>query len=105
MDKIMKFINTIIKDAKIKLRKKNGDTDNEPDEEPQGIDEDDENPGNTTLTDGAKDKTAGINKKMVNLVLVGVALTFVVAFCMQDLIAKKKLKIISRLNRLSSQLK
>ena len=80
MDKIMKFINTIIKDAKIKLRKKNGDTDNEPDEEPQGMDEDDENPGNTTLTDGAKDKTAGINKKMVNLVLVGVALTFVVAF-------------------------
>ena len=79
MDKIMKFINTIIKDAKIKLRKKNGDTDNEP-EEPQGMDEDDENPGNTTLTDGAKDKTAGINKKMVNLVLVGVALTFVVAF-------------------------
>ena len=76
MDKIMKFINTIIKDAKIKLRKKNGDTD----EEPQGMDEDDENPGNTTLTDGAKDKTAGINKKMVNLVLVGVALTFVVAF-------------------------
>ena len=65
MDKIMKFINTIIKDAKIKLRKKNGDTDNEPDEEPQGMDEDDENPGNTTLTDGAKDKTAGINKKMV----------------------------------------
>ena len=80
MDKIMKFINTIIKDAKIKLRKKNSDTDNEPDEEPQGMDEDDENPGNTTLTDGAKDKTAGINKKMVNLVLVGVALTFVVAF-------------------------
>lgn len=80
MDKIMKFINTIIKDAKIKLRKKNGDTDPEPDEEPQGMDEDDENPGNTTLTDGAKDKTAGINKKMVNLVLVGVALTFVVAF-------------------------
>lgn len=80
MDKIMKFINTIIKDAKIKLRKKNSDTDNEPDEEPQGMDEDDENPGNITLTDGAKDKTAGINKKMVNLVLVGVALTFVVAF-------------------------
>lgn len=78
MDKIMKFITTIIKDAKIKLRKKNGDP--EPDEEPQGMDEDDENPGNTTLTDGAKDKTAGINKKMVNLVLVGVALTFVVAF-------------------------
>lgn len=80
MDTIMKFINTIIKDAKIKLHKKNSDTDNEPDEEPQGMDEDDENPGNTTLTDGAKDKTAGINKKMVNLVLVGVALTFVVAF-------------------------
>lgn len=80
MDKIMKFINTIIKDAKIKLRKKNSDTDNEPDEEPQGMDEDDENPGNTTLTDGAKDKTAGINKKMVNLLLVGVVLTFVVAF-------------------------
>lgn len=80
MDKLRKFINTIVKDAKIKFRKKSGASSDELDEEPDGMDEEDEHPGNTTLTDGAKDKTAGINKKMVNIVLVGIVITFVVAF-------------------------
>lgn len=80
MNKLIKFINTITKDAKIRLRKKSGKGTDEPDDAGQGMDEEDEHPENITLTDGAKDKTAGINKKMVNIVLVGIVLTFVVAF-------------------------
>ena len=79
MNKLTKFLQTIWHEFKIKLRKKNSNQVAD-DEEQEGMDEEDENPGNTTLTDGAKDKTAGINKKMVNTVLVGVAITFLVAF-------------------------
>lgn len=80
MNKLMKFINTITKDAKIRLRKKSGKGTDELDDAVQGMDEEDEHPENITLTDGAKDKTAGINKRMVNIVLVGIVLTFLVAF-------------------------
>lgn len=82
MSKLIRFLQTIWHEFKIKLRKKKGNQgqDDDTDEEQIGMDEEDENPGNKTLTDGAKDKTAGINKKMVNIVLVGVAITFVVAF-------------------------
>ena len=80
MNKLIKFINTVTKDAKIKLRKKSGKNTDELDDDVQGMDEEDEHPENITLTDGAKYKTAGINKRMVNIVLVGIVLTFLVAF-------------------------
>lgn len=80
MNKLIKFINTVTKDVKIKLRKKSGKNTDELDDDVQGMDEEDEHPENITLTDGAKDKTAGINKRMVNIVLVGIVLTFLVAF-------------------------
>lgn len=74
---IKKHFDTIIQLIKNKLpNRKQADID----ADTIGMDEDDNEPGNVKLSDGAQDKTLGINKKVVNMAILGIVITFVIAF-------------------------